>query len=169
MSRQVRILQADLAKLESFLEHLPDPKAEAVTKREAIHRLLPQITDLRRRGYTVQAIAEQLSAQGLQVTRAVLQKYLSELKGRPLVRRSKLPRAVPEPVAAHTQSLPKPRVQAPREPRSAEAAGGLSPAASNLSSARVGSHESSTPNRIPSRPTTSAGGSFTPREDSDDL
>jgi hypothetical protein len=62
------------------LEGLPDYQPEAITKREAIRQLLPQIAQLQTKGYTVAAIAAQLRDQGLPVTRSVLQKWLRELR-----------------------------------------------------------------------------------------
>jgi len=44
---------------------------------------MPQIATLRAKGYTLQAIAEQLTAHGVPIHRAVLQKYLKELASAP--------------------------------------------------------------------------------------
>jgi hypothetical protein len=170
MSRQARIPQSDVVKLEKFLENLPDPEAEAVTKRQAIHRLAPRIALLRKRGFTVRMIAEQLSANGLEIKPAVLQKYLSELKDRPPVRRTQLPRVVAKPVAAARRDvMPEPCEQAPRELRSVQVTGAKAPSHSDPATPRPPSGETSTSNRGSNRPPTIATATFTPREDSEDL
>jgi hypothetical protein len=169
MSRQAKILQTDVAKLSKLLEDLPDPEAESVTKRQAIHRLSPQIAVLRKRGFTVRMLAERLSANGLEIKPAVLQKYLSELKDRP-VRRAHGPRVVAEPVAAaRRDATPEPREQARQEPRSTPGTSAKAPSPANLATPRPHAGETSTSNRAPNRPVDVANATFTPREDSGDL
>src|SRR5579872_2261650 len=87
MNPPTKIQKTDIARIQQLLEETPEYRPETVTKRQAVAQLLPQIARLQGTGYTVEAIAAQLSAHGLPMSRAVLQRYLRELKSeRPLTK-----------------------------------------------------------------------------------
>jgi len=110
----MRIRRADIGPMQQRLEGLPEYQPESITKREAIRHLMPQIARLQTKGYTVAAIAAQLSDQGLPVTRAVLQKWLRELRSNADSKHGPARRGEPDALAQPTSKDPGKRRGRPR-------------------------------------------------------
>ena len=119
-ARRVRV--TDVERLQHRMENVPEHRVEEVTTVQAIQMLASQIHAMKAKGYSLQAVAEMLSENGVTVSAKTLKTYLSHAKapgGRKSSRKAK-PRAgagtVPEVTKAATG--PKPEVQvhvAPRE------------------------------------------------------
>jgi hypothetical protein len=74
MPKQMRFPLSEVTKLQDDLERLPDAPPRALSRREAIVRLAPQIKALQSKGYTLAAIAAVLTEKGFPVTEEVLKK-----------------------------------------------------------------------------------------------
>lgn len=108
MNPPTKIQKTDIARIQHLLVETPEYRPDSVTKRQVVAELLPQIARLQGTGYTVEAIAAQRSAHGLPMSRAVLQRYLREVKSEP---RSKKPRAKRRTSDDRAKRLPTDRIQ----------------------------------------------------------
>ena len=83
-----------LAKVESIrkrLESLPEvkPSERHLSMRETVEALKPTISELRKRGYSIEAIASELSKDGVKVAASTLKLYAKGTKRKPRVNASK--------------------------------------------------------------------------------
>jgi hypothetical protein len=168
MDSRTKISRDQFNRIEDHLDAPPDHDPVALTKREAIYRLMPRIDALRKRGYTVEAIARELTSTGLAVTRAVLQKYLSDLKTHSRMQSPEVP------ARGTTRSRSIPPANAPQVRLDRPAASDPSFGTGKSSAASRGTNASLPPStttiqKLPSRESVSHRASFIPREDTKDL
>jgi hypothetical protein len=76
-----------LEQLRKKLRELPEHRPEGLSKTEIVRSLAAEIDELQKRGYSMRAIAEIISSEGVPITTVTLKGYLGRLK--PLSRRSK--------------------------------------------------------------------------------
>jgi hypothetical protein len=76
-----------LEQLRKKLRELPEHTPEGLSKTEIVRSLAAEIDELQKRGYSMRAIAEIISSEGVPITTVTLKGYLGRLK--PPSRRSK--------------------------------------------------------------------------------
>jgi hypothetical protein len=77
MASRKKVRVEALDNLPESVDALPPYRPVEVTPREAVRRALPQIRAMQQKGYTLVAIADFLSARGLEVTALSLKRYMS--------------------------------------------------------------------------------------------
>lgn len=77
MGKPSKIPIEQVRRVHEILEKAPDVAPEAVTTRAAIGKLCAPIARLKARGYSLQRIAEMLSANGIPITVETLSTYLT--------------------------------------------------------------------------------------------
>lgn len=80
MGRKFAIDAQQLEAARQVLAKRPAPEAKTFTKREAIHRLRPELEAMRARGDSYEAMAEALCSAGIPIAAAVLRAYWNEMK-----------------------------------------------------------------------------------------
>jgi hypothetical protein len=104
----LELTRATLEELKRDLAKLPDVDRGAmrVSLKEAVAELAPTILDLQNRGYTLEAITEELGTRGLKIGRNTLKNYMQKLK-KPrhgAMRRSAAHRTRPHSTSSQEQS-----------------------------------------------------------------
>lgn len=114
------ITSETVEKIRQHLDSLPDPVSDSLSIRKAVNLLVPQITALREKGYTLAEIATHLNSAGLLVAQSTLRNYARQPRRKrsrnatpPGVRKAPAPRKTaatspPRPVPPVSATNPKP-------------------------------------------------------------
>lgn len=76
--KKVGYKREEINRIAEKLKSMPDvlEKKEDLSKKEAIHILSKEITELKKRGYTLRQIAESLKGEGIDISTPTLKLYL---------------------------------------------------------------------------------------------
>ena len=103
-TRSQKVRLDDVRKLDESFAELPEQQNQEVAKTEAIRILLPRITTLLKRGYTIPDIAKRLSEGGVPMSAMLLRTYLMREGGTGGRRRSKPKKRTEAPENTAAQS-----------------------------------------------------------------
>lgn len=67
-----RYALSTVAEIAESLRALPPAEPDTITRREAVERLKPVIVEMRKKGYSLEQVAELLKARGLETTASTL-------------------------------------------------------------------------------------------------
>jgi predicted transcriptional regulator len=140
---QIEILRGKLEEMPEVEN--PDRK---ISNLEAIRMMASSIRDLQSRGYSIEKIAEILRESGLEIAPTTLKSYLTKVKG--------------SPGKSNSRSSGKPRRPSSNTSREVKKKASEKPAAS--AATKPTSSSKSSAGVTPAPP-----GSFTPKEDSDEI
>ncbi len=102
-SRGQKVRLDDVRKLDESFAELPEQQNQEVAKTEAIRILLPRITTLLKRGYTIPDIAKRLSDGGVPMSAMLLRTYLVREGGTGGRRRSRTKKRTDAPESTAAQ------------------------------------------------------------------
>ncbi|MFP3852376.1 hypothetical protein [Pseudomonas sp. W5-01] len=140
---QIEILRGKLEEMPEVEN--PDRK---ISNLEAIRMMASSIRDLQSRGYSIEKIAEILRESGLEIAPTTLKSYLTKVKG--------------SPGKSNSRSSGKPRRPSSSTSREVKKKASEKPAASVATKPTASSKNSAGVTPVPP-------GSFTPKEDSDEI
>jgi predicted transcriptional regulator len=140
---QIEILRGKLEEMPEVEN--PDRK---ISNLEAIRMMASSIRDLQSRGYSIEKIAEILRESGLEIAPTTLKSYLTKVKG--------------SPGKSNSRSSGKPRRPSSSTSREVKKKASEKPAASVATKPTASSKTSAGVTPVPP-------GSFTPKEDSDEI
>ncbi len=104
--KSATITSDTVEKIRQHLDSLPTPVSDSLSIRKAVNLLVPQITALREKGYTLAEIATHLNSAGLLVAQSTLRNYARQP-------RTKRPR---NPTPTGVRKAPAPRKTADPSP-----------------------------------------------------
>ena len=126
-SRGQKVRLDDVRKLDEFFAELPEQENQEIAKTEAIRILLPRISTLLKRGYTISDIAKRLSDGGVPMTAMLLRTYLLREGGTGGRKRSKSKKrtaatenTVAEPIAPESGTKQEPSTTSATSPSAGE-------------------------------------------------
>jgi hypothetical protein len=92
MGERMKVRMEAVRTIEAVAEEAADLRVDTMSTREAVERLTSAIGKLKAKGYSLEKIAETLSANGIAITRQTLRSYLSLARGKQRGTRSGTPR-----------------------------------------------------------------------------